>query len=192
MNRLRDDLREARQRFTGGADHDADLEATAMALNAVLTFLQAQGMASEAQPLIGLLGALADISTGREAPLLRPRKRGPGKPGKAHEYEAPLALASAAISLLIEEGSSEPEAAQQVARALESRFLSLPTSLRGNSQNWQALAEWRRKLHRGKKSAGIRAIYDKAKADAKENGGGAASLLSVIDELGKTAQTPPI
>ena len=89
-------------------------EGVVMALGAVLTFLQGEGVGVHVNaPLITLLGAIADIDNGRSNPLLERRKRkGPGAPPIALERALRLATASAAVTLLMQADMKEAGGSQ--------------------------------------------------------------------------------
>jgi len=127
---------------------------------------------------------------GSENPLFAPRNKPSNRPGRSVTREAPLAVASAVISLLIEKKMSEEDAARKVAWIWETHKYELPGTKHSSQSSWKAIAQWRLKLRKGKKSEELLQVYNDAKMNARKHRGGnaAEALLNILDkQYGKKA-----
>ncbi len=163
-----------------------------LALSAVIDFLHAHQMAEEVVPLLALAGAVVDVQCGNQSPLLTAPKSGK-RPSASLRLRLNLAVASAAISVLMEAGANENEAADKVARVLRSSDIPLPAKSRADVPLPRALQEWRSKLLQGRQGKEAQQIYRDALQGARSQGEVAAqALLETLAELGKKAPKPPV
>lgn len=103
------------------------------ALRAVLLFLERQpGVMRHAAiaPLIRLQGDIIDLADGRVSPLFKPVARQRGNPGKGQNEAMRMGFAVRTMSELMDGGTSEAEAARQVAAAIGEKATTV--------RNWRA------------------------------------------------------
>lgn len=154
---------------------DDDLGRAQHALAAVIDYLHGFGFARETVALQRLSAALDDLRRGLLSPMMKAvlgETAKHGRPPASLHKTCLMATASAAVTLLVEIGVTEPQSAAMVATALPDTDAS-------------TLHRWRKAMRAGHKGAEAREIYERAKRDARvaapdDHG---RTLLAVIADL---------
>jgi hypothetical protein len=143
---------EVRRRGEDADNVPQGVTAARLALKAVIQFLQRECVLKHgaSMPLIELQAALTDLTNGRVSQMFKPVAKPSGNPGKSRSDAAFMGNSARAMSLLMEAGKSEKDAASRVGKVLGIE----PSQVKN----------WRDRLNQGPGPGAPRAAIDHYKA----------------------------
>jgi hypothetical protein len=169
LGTLTEGLRFAIYLYEAYEEPEAHREAAMLSLTAVIDFLNSVDDCHREQlgkPLVKLFVALDAVRHGKRSPLLEPAKQG-GRPADTDFEAGYKAWAAAAMTLLMNNGLRQEEAARKVAREMSRSGYRLPG---GKAPSARAVRGWRDECigHHGGATIGKR--YDAALKIAQDHG----------------------
>lgn len=170
-------------------------EGIVAALIAVQDFLRAEGIEAHIRdPIRSMIGALGDVDEGRKNPILERRAQDAphGRKPILNDIAAIRGHAAAVVSLLMDNGMAQKEAAQKVSRAL--RHQGFVFSDREDRDQRQALLNYRKSLMAGRgKNEVAKKIYDTI-WECRKHGPDAGNLMleELVKKVKKVSKPPEI
>jgi len=169
LGTLTERLRFAKRLYEAYEESEAHREAAMLSLTAVIDFLNSVDDCHREQlgkPLLTLFVALDAVHKGKRSPILEPAKQS-GRPSDTDFEAGYKAWAAAAMTLLMDNGLQQKEAARKVAREMSRSGYRLPG---GKEPTARAVRGWRDECigHHGGTTMGKR--YDAALKMAQEHG----------------------
>lgn len=169
LGTLTEQLRDAKCIHEAFDDPESQRQAAMMSLAAVIDFLNSVDDCHREQlgkPLVTLFIALDALDKGKRSPLLGPTKQG-GRPADTDFEAGYKAEAAAAMTLLMDNGLRQKEAARKVAKELSRFGYRLPG---GRAPSARTVRGWRDECigHHGGKTIGKR--YEATLKIAQDHG----------------------
>jgi len=134
---------------------DSDRSQAIAVLDSIISLVNAIAPIAAKQivvPLNQLRFALIELSFGNVVPMLRPRKLKDGRHPDTIVRTSLRALASGAMTVLMDLGLTRKESAEKVAAVLRSKKLKVA--------NWDTVAQWRDQVRRPGEPHRARGSYD--------------------------------